>query len=112
MMPTGKEAARWSILQTLQVGGHLGATEPMILAVLQDWMPQYARQAFLRDQLAYLEGRRLLKVERSESRPWRTTLTRHGWDLVDYTIDCEPGIARPPKYWDATSGKAKDGQPQ
>ena len=25
-------------------------------------------------------------------------LTRHGVDVAEYTVDCEPGIARPAKY--------------
>ncbi len=95
---------RWSILQTLQVGGHLGATEPMIQAVFQDLFPRLSGQRMIRDQLSYLEGRKLVSIERSEIKPWRAKLTRHGIDLVEYTIDCEPGIARPLKYWDARSG--------
>ena len=25
--------------------------------------------------------------------------SRYGVDIAEYTIDCEPGIARPAKYW-------------
>ena len=104
-----RATARWSILQTLHCGGHLGATEPMIMAVLVEIVPTQARQAALRDQLVYLERRKLVRIERSEVRPWRATLTRHGIDLVEYQIECEPGIARPPKYWDAESGQPRAG---
>ena len=30
---------------------------------------------------------------------WFADLTRIGVDLAEYTIPCEPGIARPEKYW-------------
>jgi hypothetical protein len=26
-------------------------------------------------------------------------LTRIGIDVVEYTVECDPGIARPKKYW-------------
>ena len=31
---------------------------------------------------------------------WFADLTRLGVDLAEYTIDCQPGIARPDKYWE------------
>ncbi len=45
--------------------------------------------------MAYLESRKLIAVVRSEIDPWRATLTRHGYDVADYQVDCEPGIRRP-----------------
>ena len=49
----------------------------------------------LRDELDYLEKRKLIEIERSQIEPWRATLTRYGKDLVEYRVDCEAGIARP-----------------
>lgn len=93
-----KESGRWIALSAIDAGGHMGATEDMILAAL---MPSWlgATRDWLRDQLAYLESRRLIELGRHEIKPWRATLTRHGKDIVDYTVDCEAGIARPRKYW-------------
>ena len=88
--------ARWAILRTLRVGGHLGATETMVREVLvSDYLGITRR--WIRDELSYLESRRLVAIERSEVRAWRAQLTRHGHDIVDYQIDCEPGIERPPR---------------
>ncbi len=87
---------RWTILRTLMVGGHLGATDRMCLDVARAEFLGVTRQA-LRDEIAYLESRGLVAVERSEVEAWRVTLTRAGRDVVDYTVDCEPGIARPPR---------------
>lgn len=87
---------RWSILRTCRVGGHLGATEVMIREVIvADFLA--AHREFIRDQLHYLEARKLIQVERSEVKPWRATLSRHGYDVADYQVDCEPGISRPPR---------------
>ena len=30
---------------------------------------------------------------------WHSKLDRLGIDMVEYTIDCQAGIARPQKYW-------------
>ena len=88
--------ARWDILRTLRVGGHLGATETMIRDVLiADYLGITRR--WIRDQLVYLESRKLIAIERSEVDAWCATLTRHGYDVADYQVDCEAGIRRPPR---------------
>lgn len=95
---TKVEGARWIILLTAKVGGHVGATEDMILPVLRSkWLEVSAK--FLRDEIDYLESRKLIETERPPVRAWRVKLTRHGRDVVDYVVDCEPGIDRPVKYW-------------
>ena len=88
---------RWDIIRTLRVGGHLGATERMIKDVLIAGYIEVSDH-FIRDQITYLEKRKLIDVSRSEIEPWRLTLTRHGYDIADYQVDCEPGIHRPP-HW-------------
>lgn len=93
-----KEAARWTILQTIHLGGHIGVTESMVLPVLRaEWLS--ASREFLRNEIDYLERRGLVTTERPALKPWRIQLTRAGQDVVEYTADCEPGIARPAKYW-------------
>ena len=93
-----KESGRWTILQCVHVGGHLGATEEMVFDALRMSWPDLTRD-WMRTQIAYLESRDLLEVERHELKPWRATLTRHGHDIVDYVVDVLPGINRPRKYW-------------
>ncbi|MDE0053487.1 MAG: hypothetical protein OXT64_04430 [Gammaproteobacteria bacterium] len=46
-----------------------------------------------------LESRKLIELTRNPMKDWRAKLTRHGWDVTSYVVDCEPGIARPQKYW-------------
>ena len=93
-----KEGGRWTALSAIDAGGHMGATEDMIMAaIVPSWLGVH--RDWLRDQLHYLESRDLIEIERHEIKPWRATLTRHGKDIVDYVVDCEPGISRPRKYW-------------
>ena len=85
---------RWAILRTVHVAGHHGATEPMIRTVIDaDFMGCSAET--LRKQLHYLKQRKLVDVEESEIDSWVVRLTRCGYDLVEYRVDCEAGIARP-----------------
>ena len=87
---------RWAILRTCRVGGHLGATEPMFREVIAAEYVGVTKR-FIRDQLHYLEQRKLVQIERSEIRPWRAQLTRYGYDVADYQVECDAGIARPPR---------------
>ena len=87
---------RWAILRTCRVGGHVGATEIMIREVIAaDYTA--ATRDFVRDQMHYLEARKLVDIHRSEIDPWRAVLTRYGYDVADYQVACEPGIRRPPR---------------
>lgn len=88
-------ALRWTILRTLMVGGHVGATEKMCLDVARgEYIGVTAER--IRNELDYLESRKLIEIEKSELRAWRAKLTRHGRDVVDYEVDVAPGITRPP----------------
>lgn len=86
---------RWTLLRTLMIGGHIGATDQMCLDVARAEYIGVSRER-VRTELDYLESRKLVTIERSEMRAWRAKLTRYGRDLVDYEVDCEPGITRPP----------------
>ena len=94
-----RERARWIILQTTHVSGSAGTSEGTLGIVLQN-VKLYQGSDRLRRELDYLEGRQLIHIEGRNLAPeWGIKLTRFGYDLVDYTIECEPGIARPQKYW-------------
>ncbi len=88
-------ALRWTILRTMKVGGHLGATEKMCLDVARaEYIGVTAER--VRTEFDYLEARGLIEIERSDIRAWRAKLTRPGRDVVDYEVEVEPGITRPP----------------
>ena len=93
-----RESLRWLILLTLNNARPMGAQEGPILSVAQSVYPD-ATQLELRRELDYLHGRELVQVVKSPSGPWHAQLSRHGVDVAEYTVDCEPGIARPAKYW-------------
>lgn len=92
-----RETIRWFILVTLNTARPIGAFEAMILSVIQAEFPNATRDE-LRRELDYLSGRELVKLDKQPDGRWHSQLTRYGTDLVEYTIDCEPGINRPEKY--------------
>ncbi|MDO8414140.1 MAG: hypothetical protein Q7S51_10175 [Gallionellaceae bacterium] len=93
-----REMMRWNIILTLNNARPIGAAEELVLSVVQAISPD-ATQIEVRRELDYLEERGLVKIQREPSGHWRAELTRWGVDLAEYTADCDPGIARPAKYW-------------
>ena len=93
-----RESLRWLILLTLNNARPMGAQEGPILSVAQSVYPD-ATQLEVRRELDYLHGRELVQLVKSPSGPWHAELSRHDVDVAEYTVDCEPGIARPAKYW-------------
>ncbi len=95
-----RENSRWRILKILDAGRPMHVGESLIGLTLNDaGFPLTPNE--LRKELDYLENRQLVKIENRGSgsmREWSIELTRTGIDLVEYTIDCEPGIARPAKW--------------
>lgn len=95
LMKALREELRWRILTTTNIaGGKIGET--LLLSVVHD-MKLDVSQAMLRKELSYLAARELLACSGQEHEVWDVTLTRHGIDVVEYTVPVEPGIARPPK---------------
>ena len=74
------------------------SNERFLLAVMQAIYPD-ATALELRRELDYLADRRMLELVKEPSGTWFGDLTRLGVDVVEYTVDCGPGIARPQKYW-------------
>ncbi len=93
-----REALRWLILLTLNNARPIGAFEYLILTVAQSEYPD-ASALELRRELDYLDERELVKVDKQPNGKWFAELTRHGVDVAEYTVSCDPGIARPAKYW-------------
>ena len=94
-----REQLRWLILSTLNAARPIGATESLVMDCVDGVLKSVTRDE-LRRELDYLESRKLIAVRRDDTRPrWEAKLTRHGADVAEYTVPCEPGIARPTKYW-------------
>lgn len=93
-----REMMRWNIILTLNNARPIGAAEELILSVVQAISPD-ATPVEVRRELSYLEGRGLVKIEDAHTGHWFAELTHIGVDLAEYTAECDPGIARPAKYW-------------
>lgn len=93
-----REALRWLVLLVLNNARPIGAFEGPVLSVAQAEYPD-ATALELRRELEYLAERALIRLDKQPGGRWFAQLTRHGTDLAEYTVDCEPGIARPVKYW-------------
>jgi hypothetical protein len=93
-----REAIRWLIILTLNNARPIGAFEGLILTVAQSEYPD-ATALELRRELDYLHERELVTLDKQPNGRWFATLSRHGVDVAEYTVDCQPGIARPAKYW-------------
>lgn len=93
-----REETRWRILKVLDAGRPTAVSETIILRVLQDINLQVTPK-MLRRELDYLADRQLITVLDKDGPTWSADLTRAGVDVVEYTIPCEPGIARPKKWY-------------
>lgn len=94
-----REQQRWTILLTLNNGRPSPVSEHLMMGVLCAETPD-TTQIECRRELQYLESRDLIKITRPPNGTnWLAELTRYGVDIAEYTVDCEPGIARPQKYW-------------
>ncbi|MBN3968533.1 hypothetical protein IMW75_25095 [Pseudomonas gregormendelii] len=93
-----RETLRWYILLTLNTSRPVDPNEAVVLSTIQGIYPD-ATQLELRRELDYLKDRSLATLKKQPSGVWICGLTHYGVDIAEYTIDCNPGIARPEKYW-------------
>lgn len=93
-----RETMRWNVIVTLNNAYPIGAYEEVVLSVARAIYPDATRNE-VRRELGYLEDRELVEIERQPDGRWHAELTRYGVDCAEYTIDCQPGIARPIKYY-------------
>ena len=93
-----RETMRWIVLLTLSNAAPVGAYEELVLSTVQAIFPD-ASALEVRRMLDYLSDRELVKLIKEPSGHWFADLTRIGTDVVEYTVDVDPGIARPVKYW-------------
>lgn len=98
MEKTRRETIRWEILRALNAGRPESVAELLVLSAIQA-IPIECTARELRRELDYLEERELIRLKRLEGAPWLADLTRYGVDVFEYTVECDPGIARPKKYW-------------
>ena len=93
-----REMHRWNAILALYNARPIGCYEELVLSVLQSIHPD-ATQHECRLALDYLADRELVTLRKEPSGRWFAELNRHGVDVAEYTVEVEPGIARPAKYW-------------
>ena len=93
-----RETLRWYILLTLNTSRPVDPHEAVVLSTIQGIYAD-ATQLELRRELDYLRDRSLVTLKKQPNGVWICGLTHYGVDIAEYTIDCNPGIARPEKYW-------------
>ncbi len=90
-----REFMRWVLLLTANLNRPAESTLRMLLGVVQAEYPD-ATDLEVRRELDYLEERHLLSIRTDPLGQIRVKLERSGIDIVERTVDCDPGIARPP----------------
>lgn len=94
-----RENLRWMILLCLNSAQPIGASESVVHSAVMPLIPDLTMLE-LRQALDYLCGRKLIEITGRGTEPfWFCKLSRDGIDVAEYTVSCEPGIARPAKYW-------------
>ncbi|WP_229765763.1 hypothetical protein [Stenotrophomonas maltophilia] len=93
-----REQLRWVMLLALHNASPYGAFEEILISTAQALHPD-ATQLEVRRALEYLKDRCMVSLDKKPDGRWWADLTRLGTDIVEYTAQCEPGIARPEKYW-------------
>ena len=93
-----RESLRWYILLTLNTSRPVDPLEAVVLSTILGIFPD-ATSMELRRELDYLADRSLVTLKKQPVGVWICGLTHYGVDIAEYTIDCNPGIARPEKYW-------------
>jgi len=87
---------RWIILQTMDLWRPAPATLRSLVGVVQGEFAD-ATEMEVRRHLSYLQERELIAVHTDPLGQVRAELKRFGVDVVEYTVEVEPGIARPPR---------------
>jgi hypothetical protein len=93
-----RESMRWYLILTLYNAQPSGCYEELLHSTLSALYPD-TTPLEIRREVTYLESRELVHLEREPAGRWFAQLTRIGTDIAEYTIECEPGIARPVKTW-------------
>lgn len=89
-----REAIRWHLLSAVNLSRPVGIYTEALLPIVQSVYVDATHQE-VRRELDYLEAREMVTIARDPMDRWFVDLTRTGIDFVEYTIDAQPGVARP-----------------
>jgi hypothetical protein len=94
-----RESLRWYLVLAVYNARPTEVVEDVIQQTMRSIYPDVSPLE-VRKELDYLEDRAMVKLRKEPSGRWWADVTRYGVDLAEYTIDCQPGIARPAPYWE------------
>lgn len=90
-----RERMRWMILTCLYVARPIGISEAQVVSIIGEEFPDVT-PAELRRELDYLRDRKLVDLdEKKNKNNWFLEINWHGVNVVEYSEECLPGIARP-----------------
>lgn len=89
-----KYGMRWDLLRAIQLSRPYGTTEQCLNLWLEGLYPGLTGIE-ARCELDYLRDRGLITLQIMPGDIWFADLTRDGVDVVEGTVPCDPGIARP-----------------
>lgn len=92
-----REELRWMILRALYAAQPIGTTEIIVMKAMEPVVPDVTLIE-IRRELDYLAERDLVKVVNADTPVWFAKINRRGIDIVEYTVECHPGIARPRRW--------------
>jgi hypothetical protein len=91
-----RELMRWQLLVSLHIAAPYGmnatALKPIISATYPD-----VTDVEIKRHLEYLKERALIYCSTDPLGNLFAKLDRYGFDVAEYTVECDPGIARPSK---------------
>lgn len=93
-----RETLRWYLILALYNARPEEVVEDIIQATMRSIYPDVTPLE-VRRELDYLADRELVQLRKEPSGRWWGDLSRVGVDIAEYTVECDPGIARPAKYW-------------
>lgn len=91
-----REFTRWVLLLALNNARPIGAWEEVLISTVQGIYLD-ATKLEVRRELDYLDDRKLVALRKHPDGRWFAEISHHGVDVVEYTTDVHPGIARPAK---------------
>lgn len=98
VLKSRRESMRWHLLNALDKARPIGALDILLLDIIRCIYAD-ATNNELHAQLDYLHSHHFVELEKRPDGHWHAKLNHNGIDVVEYTIDCPVGIARPQKYW-------------
>lgn len=98
LVKSRRESMRWHLLNALDKSRPIGLYDVVLLDIVRCIYPDTTANE-LHQQLDYLHQRGLIEIHKQADGHWHSALNHQGIDVVEYTVDCPVGIARPPKYW-------------